>query len=68
MKFFKRIFISLLIIIMLIGGCVGILAYMVIDNTSYTNEKYENENLDITLPIFDLVDESLHDTNSTYQI
>lgn len=68
MKFFKRLFISLLVIILLIGGCVGFLAYMVIDNTSYTNEKYENENLDITLPIFDLVEESLHDTNSTNQI
>ncbi|MBE6143235.1 MAG: hypothetical protein E7177_04540 [Erysipelotrichaceae bacterium] len=68
MKFFKRLFIFLSIIVLLIGGGVGLLAYMVIDNTSYINENYENNELDITLPIYDLVEEALHNTSSTNQI
>ena len=68
MKFFKRLFIFLSIIVLLIGGGVGLLAYMVIDNTTYINENYENNELDKTLPIYDLVEESLHNTSSTNQI
>ena len=54
-RLFKILFSFLLVIILLVGGTVGVLAYLIIDNTSLTNEKYENQELDINVPINNLL-------------
>ena len=43
-------------------------AYLIIDNTSLTNEKYENQELDINVPINNLLAKSLEDTSTTASV
>ena len=67
-RLFKILFSFLLVIILLVGGTVGVLAYLIIDNTSLTNEKYENQELDINVPINNLLAKSLEDTSTTASV
>lgn len=67
-RLFKGLFTFLLVIILLVGGTIGVLAYLIIDNTSLTNEKYENQELDINVPINNLLAKSLEDTSTTASV
>ena len=67
-RFFKGLLILLLVIIVLVGGTVGVLAYLIIDNTSLVNEKYESKDLDVQIPINNLLEKSLEDTCTTSQV
>lgn len=67
-RLFKSLFTFLLVIILLVGGTIGVLAYLIIDNTSLTNEKYENQELDVNIPINNLIAKSLEFTPSTSKI
>ncbi len=40
----KGLLTFVLIIVILVGGSIGIISYMVIDNSNYVNEKYEAKN------------------------
>lgn len=66
--FFKFIIGLILTIVILVGGTVGVLAYLVIDNTTYNNQKYESKDLNTTIPIYNLLEKSMEDTSSTENI